>query len=211
MRRSIIWESKPWQAFKTFAIVFSFIMNFVLLLVILFVLPLLLPIVNSIANPIVGGLNQSFNEMSQATISRTIPVRTTMPISFTLPLEQQTTVVVTEGVPLVVPARMSIPGNPGSEINGIVSLTLPAGLELPVSLAMEVPVDQEIDVALDVGVDIPLADTDLGTPFVRLQSLFGPLSNLIDGLPDSRDELFERIMEREAAEETTAASSPGQE
>lgn len=206
MRRNIFWESKPWQAFKTFAILFSFMMNFILLLVILFVLPLLLPIVNDIANPIVGGLNQSFNEMSESTISRNIPVRTTMPISFTLPLEQRTSVIVTEGVPLVVPARMSIPGNPGSEINGIVSLTLPAGLELPVSLSMEVPVDQEIDVALDVAVDIPLSDTDLGTPFVRLQQLFGPLSELVDGLPDNSDELFGRIMSGEPADEAAGGS-----
>lgn len=206
MKRNLFWESRPWEAFKTFAIIFSFIMNFVLLLVILFVLPLLLPIVNEIANPIVGGLNQSFEEMGDASISRTIPVDTTMPISFTLPLDQDTNVVLTDGVPLSVPARMSLPG---SEINGTVSLVLPAGLELPVTLSMEVPVDQEIDVALDVEVDIPLSDTELGTPFVRLQQLFGPLANLVDGLPDSPADLMNRIFGSEPPEgENTAVTQP---
>ena len=32
MDRKWVWSGKPWQAFKTFAIIFSFIMNFVLLL-----------------------------------------------------------------------------------------------------------------------------------------------------------------------------------
>ena len=35
MERKWVWTGKPWQAFKTFAIIFSFIMNFVLLLVLL--------------------------------------------------------------------------------------------------------------------------------------------------------------------------------
>lgn len=206
MNQKWMWSSKPWQAFKTFAIIFSFIMNFVLLLVLLFVLPLLLPILNDIAKPIVGGLDQSFNEMSAATITQEIPVRDTMPISFTLPLSATTDVLVTDSVPLNIPARFTLPGG-GGEIVGNVSLELPAGLNLPVQLEMEVPVDQEIDVALDVAVDIPLAETELGEPFMRLQSLFGPLNRLVDNLPDNGQELFDRVAGQNRAEPDTAVSN----
>lgn len=209
MNRRWLWVSKPWQAFKTFAIIFSFIMNFVLLLVLLFLLPLLLPILNDIAKPIVGGLDQSFNEMSTATISRTIPVRDTMPISFTLPLSQTTEVIVIENVPLNIPARFTLPDG-GGQINGTVSLQLPAGLELPVALDLDVPVDQEIDVALDVAVDIPLSETDLDIPFVRLKELFGPLNRLVDNLPDTPNELWQRLNQT-PTDETEAAVSQSSE
>ena len=206
MNRNWVWSSKPWQAFKTFAILFSFIMNFILLLVMLFVLPLLLPILNDIVKPIVGGLDESFNEMSSANISQSIPVRDTMPISFTLPLEATTDVFIVESVPLNIPARFMLPGG-GGEIIGSVILALPAGLKLPIKLELAVPVDQEIDVALDVEVEIPLAETELGVPFVRLQNLFGPLNQLIEGLPDDSQELFERIAGREDEAADTAVSS----
>lgn len=206
MNQKWIWSSKPWQAFKTFAIIFSFIMNFVLLLVLLFVLPLLLPILNDVAKPIVGGLDQSFNEMSSANITQQIEVRDTMPISFTLPLNASTDVLVTEGVPLNIPASFTLPGG-GGQINGSVTLELPAGLTLPVQLEMEVPVDQEIDVALDVPVNIPLAETELGVPFQRLQSLFGPLNQLVDNLPDSNDELFNRVAGESEADVDTAVTT----
>ena len=74
-------------------------MNFVLLLVLLIAAPLILPIVNSIVDPLVGGLSDSFVDMSEANISRTITVEDTIPISFTLPLEQQTEVLVVDSFP----------------------------------------------------------------------------------------------------------------
>ena len=193
MNRKWMWDGKPWQAFKTFAIIFSFVMNFVLLLVLLFVAPLLLPILNDVAKPIVGGLNDSFVDMSAATIERRIEVNDTIPINFVLPLTQETTVVLMEPVPIGdVPTTFALPGG-GGTINGNVSLVLPEGLVLPVQLDLDVPVDQEIDVALGVDVEIPLSETELGKPFNSLQSLFGPLDNLIDGLPDDTNELYDRL------------------
>lgn len=192
MERNWVWSGKPWQAFKTFAIIFSFIMNVILLLVLLIVAPLILPIVDSIAEPIVGGLSDSFVDMSGATISRTIEVQDTMPISFTLPLQTRTEVVVVESVPLNIPAQFTLPGG-GGQINGNVTLALPEGLSLPVELDLDVPVDQEIDVALSVDVQIPMQETELGGPFNTLRGLFEPLDRLIKGLPSSNDELFGRI------------------
>ena len=190
-------KMKPWQAFKTFAILFSFVMNLVLLIVLLLVAPLIIPIINEIANPIVGGLNDSFVDMSTATISRTIAVNDEMGIAFTLPLEATTNVLVVDDVKLDgVPAQFVLPGGGGS-INGQVFLSLPEGLELPVYLELDVPVDQTIPVALAVDVDIPLSETELGGPFNKLRSLFQPLAQMLGGLPASNQELFNRVLQRE--------------
>jgi hypothetical protein len=167
-------------------------MNFVLLLVLLLSAPLILPIVNSVAEPLVGGLSDSFVDMSNATISRRIEVNDTMPISFTLPLKTETNVVVVESVPLNIPATFTLP-NGGGQINGNVTLALPAGLTLPVQLDLNVPVDQEVDVALAVDVQIPLQETELGGPFNTLRGLFEPLDRLIKGLPSSNEELKSRV------------------
>lgn len=198
--KKFVWDGKPWQAFKTFAIIFSFIVNAVLLLVLLIAAPLILPIVNDIAVPIVGGLNESFVDMSEANITRTIQVEDTLPISFTLPLATATEVVLVDDVRLAnVPTTFTLPGT-GGAINGAVTLVLPRGLVLPVQLDLDVPVDQEIDVALAVDVDIPLDETELGDPFNRLQTLFGPLDRLLHGLPDSNEELFDRMARTESSD-----------
>ena len=63
--------------------------------------------------------------MSAATITQEIPVRDTMPISFTLPLSATTEVLVTDGVPLNIPATFTLPGG-GGQIIGSVTLELPA-------------------------------------------------------------------------------------
>jgi hypothetical protein len=188
------WQSRPWQAFKTVAILFSFTMNLVLLLVLLIAAPLILPIVNDIATPLVGGLNQSFVDMGEATIVRTIYVEDEIPISFMLPLETHTVVRLTEPVQLAaVPARFTLPGG-GGVINGAVSLELPVGLDLPVALALEVPVEQMVPVNLAVEVNIPMSETELGHPFNTLQALFGPLDRLLSDLPGSNEDLFVRVL-----------------
>jgi hypothetical protein len=187
-----IWDGKPWQAFKTFAIIFSFAVNLLLLLVLLLMAPLILPIVSQIAVPIVGGLNTSFVEMNNAKIEQTIIVDDTIDIDFIQPLQRETTVVLTEQVPLSIPARFDLPAGGGS-INGIVSLQLPAGLPLPVFLDIEVPVAQTIPVRLEVEVEIPLNETELGVPFARLEGIFSPLDALLRGLPSNSEELRGRL------------------
>lgn len=189
-----LWNGKPWQAFKTFAILFSFTMNFILLIVLLIVAPLIMPIVNDIAKPIVGGLSDSFVQMGSAKIVRTVPVNDQLPIAFTLPLSATTNVVLSEDVPLTgVPAQFNLPGG-GGTINGQVALTLPKGVVLPVQLKLDVAVEQEIPVALNVQVEIPLSETELGTPFNNLKALFQPIDTLLDGLPSSNGDLINRLM-----------------
>jgi hypothetical protein len=190
--RSFIWQSKPWQAFMNFAIIFSFIVNIVLVIVLLLIAPIVLPIVGQIVNPLVGGLTESFVEMGEASIQQTIIVDDEIPIQFILPLNARTDVVLAEAVPLQVQAQFVLP-NGGGTINGIVNLQLPNNLVLPVNLSLDVPVSQTVPVLLKVPVNIPLAETELGTPFSRLQSLFVPLNGLLSGLPASNEELAERF------------------
>ncbi len=187
-----LWGQKPWDAFKTFAILFSFALNLTLVIILLAVAGLIIPIVNDIVEPIVSGLNDSFVEMSEATIEQEITIDTTMPISFTLPLEQSTVVILTEDVPLTVPAHFLLPGG-GGEINGVVTIIMPAGLPLPVAMSMEVPVNQTIPVSMKVPVEIPLAETELGGPFFKLRALFGPLNDMLKNLPSSNEEVGERV------------------
>lgn len=209
------WDGKPWQAFKSFAIIFSFVMNLVLLIVLLAAAPLILPIVNDVAKPIVGGLNESFVDMNQATITRTIPVSDTIPVVLTVPLQTGTNVEVTESVPLEgVPAQFVLPDG-GGAINGTVSLNLPQGLVLPVALDLQVPISETLPVQMDVQAVIPLEETELGGPFGRLQGIFAPLNDLLERLPDDGGELRERLSGSESAvapemEETAvdSAASP---
>lgn len=190
--RKFIWEGTPWQAFKNFAIIFSFVINLVTLIILLIAAPLIIPIVDGIAEPIVGGLNDSFVNMSEAHIVQTIEVNDTIPVVFTLPLSTTTSVRLLEPVPIRTQTSFILPDG-GGTINGMVSLTLEEGLELPVALNIVVPVSQTVPVNLAVAVDIPLAETELGVPFRNLQGIFSPLDGLIRGLPSSNDEFYERI------------------
>lgn len=195
--RKFFWDGKPWQAFKTFAILFSFIMNFVLLIVLLLVLPQLIPLTQNVAKPLVSGLNASFVDMSSATIERTIQVEDEIPITLNVPLQTETDVRVTQSVPLDgVPARFLLPGG-GGEINGLVFLDLPAGLELPVALDLEVPIEEQVPVSLAVDVSIPLDETSLGQPFSQLQALFEPLDVFLQQLPASNEDAIDRVVGRE--------------
>ena len=206
MNKRWVWDGKPWQAFKTFATIFSFIVNLVLVIVLLLIAPQIIPTVDNVAEPLVGGLNQSFVDMGEASIIQAIEVDDTLPISFTLPLSQATVVVLREPVPLGVNATFNLPGGGGS-INGFVTLELPAGLPLPVDLNMSIPVEQVIPVQLNVPVDIELSQTELGSPFNTLEALFAPLDGFVTGLPSSNSELFDRLQGSALGGETGPALS----
>lgn len=190
--RNYLWQQKPWQAFKNFAIIFSFITNVVLLLLLLLAAPLIIPIVDAIVDPLVGGLATSFVQMEDADITRTIQVEDELPVQFTLPVSTVTDVILVEPVPLTVPATFNLPAG-GGTIRGSVNLELPQGLTLPMQLDLTVPVSQTVPVNLAVGVDIPLNETELGTPFATLEGLFTPLDHFLQGLPDNNEELLRRV------------------
>lgn len=197
--REFIWQKKPWQAFKNFALIFSFIVNFVLVIVLLLMLPQILPIVNGAAKPIVGGLNQSFIEMNQAAITRTIQVNDTVPVSLDIQLSTDTVVTLTQDVLLNnYPLTMNFAGGAG-QINGSVTMVLPTGLAMPVHLNLGVPVRDQIPVNLLVDVNIPLTETQLVTPFTRLENLFGPIVIQLDQLPEDNDAVLQMVLPELAA------------
>ncbi|MDX1616785.1 MAG: hypothetical protein R3300_20930 [Candidatus Promineifilaceae bacterium] len=202
-----IWSGKPWQAFKNFAILFSFAVNLVLLLAILLAGPLLLPALNQVALPLVGGLNQSFVEMGEARIVRTVAVEDTIPIQFELPVSTTTTAEIVEPVPMSVPTSFVLPGG-GGTINGTVFFDLPAGTQLPVSMELVVPVDQQVPVELAVDVEIPMQETELGRPFGQLQRLFAPLERFLRGLPADNGELGRRLLVAPAGAATVEDGRP---
>ncbi len=181
-----------WNAFKNVALLFSFIVNLVLVITLIIVVSLIFQIKNGIAEPLIDGLHGSFVGLDHATIDRIIPVRDRIPVQFTLPLEQATTVVLTSPVPLQANAQFVLPGG-GGAINGTVNLQLPVGMELPVRLDMDVPVDTTIPVSLNVRAVIPIEETQLHDPIDNLRALLEPFVRALDNLPDNAGEAMDFI------------------
>jgi hypothetical protein len=201
-----------WNAFKDIAILFSFIVNFILVVLLLVIsLPALQAVFSlktGMVEPLLNDLDTAFVGLGEATIDTTIqvrdapvPIRFDLPlnqpltIDFPLPIDQSTVVVLTEPVPLELPARFNLPGGGGS-INGSVSLALPAGLRMPVQLNMtvpvkqviavnmNVPVDQIVPISMDVPVHIRLGEAGLNPAVENLRAVFRPLKMQIERLPD---------------------------
>lgn len=125
------------------------------------------------------GLYDNFELMDNASIETTILVEDEIPVQFTLKLDEETTVVLSEAV-TIPGARVALTTGGLNIFNAPATVTLPAGTELPISLALEVPVDEMIPVTLNVPVNIPLNETDLHEPFVGLQKVVEPLYCLIN-------------------------------
>ena len=150
-----------WEAFKNLAISFSFIVDLVLVIVLLLVVGwLLFPIKTDLVEPMLDKLQGAVNALDDATIVRTITIDQQVPVNFTLPLNQGTTVVLSQDVELIRSATFNLPAGGGS-INGTVALKLPQGLQLPIVLSMDVPVENFIPVQLPVEVSIPTVSTPL--------------------------------------------------
>lgn len=167
--------------FWRFMVIFSFIVNLVLLIVVLALVLLIFDIKENIAQPLVGGLHSSFVGLDQATIDWTIPVREEVPVNLDIALEQNTEVILTAPVPLNVTANIVAPSL--SVSNAQVTLSLPAGLRLPVSLDLDVPVRDTLPVSLDVRAVIPLEETQLHDVAENLRLLFEPLAVGLYNLP----------------------------
>jgi len=173
-----------WNAFKNVAIVFSFIVNFVLVIVLLIVGGwVIFPLKSDLAEPLLDDLQGAIDALGDATIVRVIDIDEQVPVNFTLPLNQATTVVLSQDVELVRPATFHLPGG-GGAINGTVVLNLPSGLELPVVLNLNVPVDNSIPVQFPVNVSIPLRETELNQVVIKLNAIVEPIREYVHELPD---------------------------
>lgn len=185
-----------------FMVIFSFIVNLVLVVVLLVLGLMIFEIKNNIADPLVGGLHSTAVGLKNATIDWTIPVRDNLQVTFDLPLQQATTVTLNAPVPLVVSAKIDLPGINAYGVDANVNLTLPQGLQLPVNLDLTVPVDQTVPVALDVRAVIPLSETQLADPIDTLRLLFEPLAVGLHNLPsdfNQAGDMVARILRGELA------------
>lgn len=124
-------------------------------------------------NFLMQGLYGNFVEMDAASISTTITVDAQIPLNFTLPVQQNTTVQLTEAVPIN--NTYVFIDTPIIDINGPARVTLPAGTNLPIALTMDIPVQAVIPISLQVPVNIPLNQTQLHGPFQGLQNTIKPL------------------------------------
>lgn len=188
-----IWEGKLWSAFKNAAIFISFGINMVLLVFLILAAFYIIPTSKMIAEPLVSGLHQSFVDMSEAHITRTIVVQDSIPVVFDIPVQAKAVATLTEPVPMSLPTTFVLPGG-GGFINGNVSLALPAGTGLPVEFSMIVPVSETVPIEISVAVDIPLQETELSEPFMALQTLVAPFDKFLSGLPADNREFFERLV-----------------
>lgn len=188
-----IWSGKPWNAFRNFAIIFSFAANIFFIVLLIAGTSLILPAIKDIAAPMVSGVNQSFADLNQAHIVRKIEIDEELPIQFDVPLSTATEVTILEAVPMAVPTNFVLPGG-GGTINGTVYFDLPPGTVLPVQLDLEVPVNETVPVKLAVDVDIPIEETELDDPFGDLQSIFGPLDDLLKRLPSDNRDVYRRAI-----------------
>ncbi len=186
-RRRFLRLEKIGPAFWTITGLVSLTVNVVLIVILVTLGGQLFSLKQMVKDQLLGGLYQNFELMDQASIRTTIPVETSVPAKFDLPLETDTTVVLTDNV-FIDNAYVSLDTG-GLHIQGAVTdITLPAGTQLPVHLSLVVPVDQQIPVKLNVAVDIPLKETELHAPFVGLQGVVEPYYQLIDQTPNSWEE-----------------------
>lgn len=200
-----------WNAFRDIAIIFSFAVNFVTIVVLLVIsLPALraaFALKSGMVEPLLDDLDAAFVGLGESTIDtsididRYVPIQFTLPLSqpldidFPLPINQDTTVLLTKDVKL---ERVYTEFNLGifGKINGYVTLTLPRNLRLPIHLDMTVPVTSTIPVILDVPVDesvrikmnvpvhIKLGESGLDPAVQDLRAVFEPVRVQIQKLPD---------------------------
>lgn len=181
---------KIWAAFKTFAILFSFVVNFVLIIILLLSPNPIFMTKSEVAEPLLLDLDSAFAALGETTIRTTVQINHILPISFDLPLQQQTAVILNEAVPLQVPATFFLPSGGGS-INGVVSLELPNGQALPVTLDFVVPVESTIPIEFSVPVEIELYNAGMGPAIDELRAVFQPLTDFVQELPDSPQEILQ--------------------
>ncbi|MCJ7550078.1 MAG: hypothetical protein MUQ30_10390 [Anaerolineae bacterium] len=189
-RRVIPWL---WNAFRNVAILFSFLMNIVLVIVVAILVPRadsIFSLKTEVAEPLLADLDQAFAALEETTIQSTIYITDTVSVVFDFPLEQDTDAVLTEPVPLAMPAQFMISGG-GGTINGTVIMSLPEGQVLPVALGINVPVSTTVPIILKVPVTIDLAEAGMGPAIEQLRAVFTPITGFVESLPDTTEELLQ--------------------
>ncbi len=187
-KRRWLWQGRVKEAFWSVGSLLSLLLNVILLIVIIVLAKELFALKSLVGDQLIGGLYQNFVRMDEAVISTNVVVEDTIPVQFTLPLDQTTDVILVQDA--VIPDVTVTLNTGGLYIqNANADITLPKGTVLNVALAMDIPVDTTIPVKLNVPVNIPLQETELHEPFVGLQQVVAPYKTLLQSLPDSWDEI----------------------
>lgn len=173
---------RTWEALKSINLFVSMIINLVLIVVVVVLINQVGAIKLTLGS-ILGQLDGAFQGLGAASIVDTIKINQQVPVRFDLPLSQDTTVVTQAPVPINAYATFSL-GEYGN-INGTVSLALPAGTSLPVHLELSVPVSSSIQVAFDQPINIPLAERGLAPVVAQLRSALGPIIEIVQQMPDA--------------------------
>jgi hypothetical protein len=160
------------RAFWDVAAIFSLIFNAILIGA-LFIMYGQIKNLRTMMNGLLGGLYSNFVDMDNASIDTTIAVEAQVPVVFSLPIQQSTTVSLTSAVPIN-GTTVNI-NSGGLSLNAPATVTLPEGTNLPIALNMDVPVQVIIPISLQVPVKIPMNQTNLHTPFTGLQQTIRPL------------------------------------
>jgi hypothetical protein len=170
-------SGKVMPTFWTVASILSLIVNIILIIVLVVLGRELFVLKSIVGEQLLGGLYANFIYMDKAHIKTEITVQDTIPINFTLPISQDTTVTLTQNTPINSANVHIVSG--GLTINSAANIVLPAGTNLPVHLELNVPVTTTVPVTLKVPVDIPLEQTELHQPFVGLQQVVAPFYNML--------------------------------
>lgn len=169
-----------WPVFWTITGSVSILLNVVLIAGLLLVGRQLFVLKALVSDDLLSGLYENFVLMDNATITTQVHISKDIPVTFNLPLDQETVVTLTQYTPIY-GANVAL-NSGGVIINAPADIVLPIGQELPVRLQLNVPVSVTVPVELDVPVSIPLSSTELHQPFVGLREVIG---EFYDGtLPD---------------------------
>ena len=177
-KQPIFQLGKILPAFWTVASGLSFIVNIILIVTLIILGQELFELKRLVGNHVLNGLYQNFVLMDEASIKTDIQVMDTIPVSFNLPISQDTVVTLTQ--PTRITNVLINLNSGGLSINSPANIVLPAGANLPVHLELTVPVETQIPIALNVPVNIPLNQTELHRPFVGLQNVIGPFNTMLD-------------------------------
>ena len=176
-RKPIFSPAKTLPAFWTIASLISLVVNVILVVVLSLLGREFFALKALLGDKLLGGLYENFIYMDQAHIKTSITVADSIPINFSLPISQNTVVVLTQNTPIN-GANVRI-STGGLTINSPANIILPAGTNLPVHLELNVPVTTLVPIKIVVPVDIPLQQTELHQPFIGLQRVVAPFYNLM--------------------------------
>lgn len=206
LARKVFYRGRVGEAFWTIASVISIAISIILIIALILVSRELFTLKALVEGQLIGGLYDNFVKMDEANITTmitvddmikvqdTIMVQDTIPVVFDLPLNQETTVVLTTNA-RVNGAQVNLNGawvptdiilRKGTELTIRLNMTVPVSQTIPVNLT--VPVNLDVPVHLQVPVDIPLDSTELHEPFVGLQGVLSPYRDLLASLPNSWEE-----------------------